>query len=685
MAQPTLASYQQSTWSGSSSASEVTATVTWSTGDLVVVLGATDDNVNTLALQNVTGLTFSPVTGSPSNVASSAKVYGWSAIATAGGSSALTATVDGSTAARGLSVFVFSGSDGVGGVSVSGALDATTTQSLTRTGANSHVVQAWSDWNAVNDTTVTWTPTGETQRVAQFVGGRATFFVANWGDQGASGSTNYGFSGFSGGDFSAITLEVLGTTAGGTAEKNVTDSLTLVLVDSSIPILSLYGTDSSNVQASEVAGALPVVAASDSVTVRLNGADTSGSTSELSISDSLSIVASGVSDIANTFSVTDSLTSGLTDSISNVSTALTTTDACAAQLAGSAVIANLFVLSDILTAGLSDVFAGSHAFSVVEQLATQLTSTSDAVVSASVIDSAAAGLTDIGLLSQVTVSAFDSLAIQLSATSNVLQNSLITASDSLIVQASGLADIGNAWTVNETAAVQLTDQFTGSHALAVADSVLADLTESNSVDVQAVASDSAVSGTEDDGSISQATVSATDDLAAGTLESSNVIQNALIEAPDSCAVKADDQAQIGLTFSVLDDVSAGLEDAVTGEHAASTGDEVSASVDAIAFGFAQTDTTESFQVQTSESLAADIAFSSIDELVAQLEDLGSRQDVDEAIQKSASDALQMLIEDGSVTEPAGPYWGGWTGTEYAIVHADSYEMGRKENPSRMRW
>lgn len=360
-------------------------------------------------------------------------------------------------------------------------------------------------------------------------------------------------------------------------------------------------------------------------------------------------------------------------------------DSCATQISESSIIVNSLPASDSLTAGLSDAFSGSHALSVTEQLAAQCADTSGAFVSVSAFDSLAADLSDVGALSQVAIAALDSLAAQLSEVANVLQNSLIAASDALAIQVGELADIGNAWTVTDATAVQFADQFTGSQTLSVADSVSAGLAESSSVDVQAVTSDAVAIGTEDDGRISQATVSATDDLVAGILESSTIIQNALITASDSCAVQIDDQGQIGLTFSVIDDVSAGLADTVIGEHAVSTIDALSASLESIAFGFAQTDATESLQAQISDSITADIAFSSIDDLVSQLEDVGSRQDVDGAIQKSASDALQLLIEDGSVTEPAGPYWGGWTGTEYAIVHADSYEMGRKENPYRTRW
>lgn len=220
MAQPTLGNYQESNWTDNIGTSEVTASATWSSGDLIVVLGMTSDSGLTLGTPTATGLTFSAVSGTPTTSSSVCKAYAWTASAGSGGSGAITATAAGGAGGRGLAAFVFSGSDGLGGTAISDGLGSTTTQSLTRTGTNSHVVQAWGDWNAVNDTTVTWTPSGETQREAIWVSGQATFFVANWGDQGASGTTSYGFSGFAGGAMTAITLEVLGTSGGGRTTKN---------------------------------------------------------------------------------------------------------------------------------------------------------------------------------------------------------------------------------------------------------------------------------------------------------------------------------------------------------------------------------------------------------------------------------------------------------------------------------
>jgi hypothetical protein len=215
MAAPTLVDYQQSNWADSVSTSEVTPTVTWQAGDFLVVLGATEDNASaTLNTPTATGLTFAAVTGTPTNTANQTKLYAWTATAASSSSGAVTGSnSDGTGRARGIAVFVYRGSGGLGNKAVATGLGATTTQSLVRGSSNSAVVQVWGDWSAGTGTTVTWTPSGQTQRIAQFISGVASFFVANWGDQGSPGTTSYGFSGGNGTAFSAITLEITGSTS----------------------------------------------------------------------------------------------------------------------------------------------------------------------------------------------------------------------------------------------------------------------------------------------------------------------------------------------------------------------------------------------------------------------------------------------------------------------------------------
>lgn len=203
----TLSDYQQSNWTDSASP-ETTTSVTWAAGDLIVVLGVTADDSVTLSTPTATGLTFSAVSGSPTTTNAQCKMYGWSATAASSGSSTISSTIT-STPTAGIAAFVFSNAGGVGATQFVAGVGATSTQNLTRTGSGSHVVQAWCDWAAVNDTTVSWTPASFTQRINSWVSGVATYFVANWGNQGAAGTTSYGFTAGSGTSFSTGLIEVL--------------------------------------------------------------------------------------------------------------------------------------------------------------------------------------------------------------------------------------------------------------------------------------------------------------------------------------------------------------------------------------------------------------------------------------------------------------------------------------------
>jgi hypothetical protein len=213
MAAPTLAASSASTLG---TGARTTGSVSWTSGDIVIVMGMTADDTATLGTPTTagSGISFAALTGTPTSAGSSCKGYGWIATASASSSGTFSATPSGGFAG-GIVVWVWSGSDGIGTPVVSAALGATTTQNLTRAQANSGVVQMWGDWNAVNDAVVTWTPSGQAQLLAAVSAGAFTGFAASWGDQGATGTTAYGFSGFAGGDMTAITVEVKGTAGGG--------------------------------------------------------------------------------------------------------------------------------------------------------------------------------------------------------------------------------------------------------------------------------------------------------------------------------------------------------------------------------------------------------------------------------------------------------------------------------------
>lgn len=230
MAAPTISAYSNSNFADQTSGNDVTGSVSWTIGDVVVILGVTEDNTNGLLntpTAGGTGLSFSAISGFPTNTASNCKVYAWSAVASASSSGAMTATrADTNTACRALAVWVFSGSAGIGNVATqTGDTTDPYTASLTRAGNNSAVVMIAGDWNAVSDTTTDPSPlTGSTQRVGDnggFFTGVYNGYAADWSDEGAAGTTSYGITGVAAGKFTIGVVEVKGTVASLTAAQMI--------------------------------------------------------------------------------------------------------------------------------------------------------------------------------------------------------------------------------------------------------------------------------------------------------------------------------------------------------------------------------------------------------------------------------------------------------------------------------
>lgn len=111
---PTLADYNESSFSDTGTNDETTGVVSWQASDIVIVLGATADNTVTLGTPTATGLSFNLVDSTSGG--STARTYLWSATAGSSGSSAVASdgTSGSSGDTNGISVFVYRGSDGLG-------------------------------------------------------------------------------------------------------------------------------------------------------------------------------------------------------------------------------------------------------------------------------------------------------------------------------------------------------------------------------------------------------------------------------------------------------------------------------------------------------------------------------------------------------------------------------------------
>jgi hypothetical protein len=190
-----------------------TGSVSWQTGDVVVVHGLVADDVTTLNTPTVSGLTFSLVAQTGGG-GSTCRSYVWAATAGSNGSGAIQGSKSGSDVDWGIAVEVWRDSDGVG----NSAVDTSTakTVSLPRSDAHSAVSYGGADWSADVDA-ATFTPSGAT--VIESAGDGATYgvHVGWWSDQGDAGTTSYGVSITSTGSFAKVAVEILGTGSAGPA------------------------------------------------------------------------------------------------------------------------------------------------------------------------------------------------------------------------------------------------------------------------------------------------------------------------------------------------------------------------------------------------------------------------------------------------------------------------------------
>jgi len=211
---PTLTSQTGSTWTDLVNTNEVTGTLTWGTGDQILVVGLTEDAAFVLGTPTATGLTFTAL-GSAQATASSCWAHAWTATAASPSSSTVNSVPSGGgVGMRGIHALAFSGCTGFVRTSL-GTQTSTQTVSVTRTQANSFMVAGLADWSAAGTGGLGWTPAGQTQLQAATTAD-ATMFLAYWGDQGATGTTAYGTTGLAGTKYTIFGVEVLGTVGGAT-------------------------------------------------------------------------------------------------------------------------------------------------------------------------------------------------------------------------------------------------------------------------------------------------------------------------------------------------------------------------------------------------------------------------------------------------------------------------------------
>ncbi len=221
MPKPTfVGEFESSSWQ-TSTTPKTSASITWLTNDVLVVVGVTGDSASTFNTPTATGLTF---TLAQSIVVSNrCSTWLWTAVAGAGGTQAVSL----STASNpngdvwGMSVIQFRDSDGVGASSKTNASSGAPSLAITTTVANSAILVVNGDWNATDGASRTWrtvnsiTPTAGNGLELTYQRGSSTYtsYVAYYDDAGTAASKTVGLSAPSGQAYAIIAVEVKGSTA----------------------------------------------------------------------------------------------------------------------------------------------------------------------------------------------------------------------------------------------------------------------------------------------------------------------------------------------------------------------------------------------------------------------------------------------------------------------------------------
>ena len=215
MPTPTLVSYTETDWD-SSATSKATASISWQAGDLIIAVTGEEGVVpRTLNTPTGTGLTFTSdaqIGGGGNNC----NFRYHEATPSSSGSSAITFTQD-TASTFGGAVWVYRNWTGTH-PRTNLSSDTNASDNLTRAGIGSAVVLARFDFNAAAPTGSTTPSTNATtrQNAAHPSGApHYTLDIADWGDQGAAGTTAYGLTTVPTSAWAGVLLEIQGLGGGG--------------------------------------------------------------------------------------------------------------------------------------------------------------------------------------------------------------------------------------------------------------------------------------------------------------------------------------------------------------------------------------------------------------------------------------------------------------------------------------
>ena len=212
---PTFVTEYEVTWTSTGASTAKTISVTVDVGDLLVVLGGTEQGGLTLGTPTGGGLTYtSRQAAVPGPTWSTA--YIWTAPSASAQTFTLSITNSAQSGEWGYNVLRYSAHGGVGASNNGNVSGAAPSLGLTTTGDNSAIAIFNADWNATDGTSRTWRSVNGAAATEQSYYRNSASYAAYAGrhvDAAAAGAKTVGLSAPTGQKHTTVAVEILGTSS----------------------------------------------------------------------------------------------------------------------------------------------------------------------------------------------------------------------------------------------------------------------------------------------------------------------------------------------------------------------------------------------------------------------------------------------------------------------------------------
>lgn len=439
---PTVTEVAETAWSASP-ASVNSGSITYATGDLIVILGGTGDAASTLSISKSAGTATLSTFTQQQVITTASSVYAsiWTATVTAGGTATITLTKSAGTNFIGGSFFKVTAASTAGLGASAKATVATGAPTLTFStlADNSAVIVFNGDWNAADGTTRAW-------RTGAGALTETTYFrdAANWtvyagihADAGLAGSKTVGLSAPTGQKYSLVAIEIKGVAGATQQEASGTAAISTTPAGSATARAVAAGTAPITIAA--IASTAARTAAAGTAPIATSAGGAAAAQTQASSTAAVSVAATGTATAIGQLQATGAAGIALGTTATATARAVATGTATLSTTASGAATAAIWTAG---AATISTGAAGAAAARSVAAAATTLTVAATASPAASLAASGTASLA-VSASGIATVpgqaSATGTAPVSIGATGTASARAAATGTATILLTATGAA------------------------------------------------------------------------------------------------------------------------------------------------------------------------------------------------------------------------------------------------------